>query len=683
MEHFASTPDGLLLAANGIDPVLAWDGSAAEMVPAGLKAPEGKLTITADGLGEISGTYWAYTRFLDEKGNPSDLSPLSPDQDGVIFDEIMYVRYANVPVSSDPKVKVRQILRNTAGQAGVFYVDVDTRDLTSTSFTSTRTDTFLSAQEAVALFDSEGLPLANSHGVPPADKRVLAAHADRMFAAGEEEYKGGSVKLTFGSKVVKGQGTSWPATFAGRFLWAAGASQSYEVESVDVTAQALTLLETYKSVSSHYSSYAIRPPPAERRLVQFSEPGQPESWPARNAISVQEDGDDIVALMPMGSFLYIIERRHIYRITFQKDPLEDGFVFLGCNRGCASSRCFAVVDEGAYMLDEAGIYRFSGARDTEPVSLPLQDLFEPGPAPSAREGYRIRWEGARYFHAVYDYGTQTVRWFVCLSGTRYPRHAIVLNIQTKALWVEEYPVPIASSCTAPIEGAVRVCLGGPGGQVYFLDEGSLDLVDPVRGTVRGTVSRATPLSLADSSAAFGDDAAGAPLVLVTGPGRGQQRRVVRRKGPTGLTIDRPWSITPRPGDVYQLGGVRWRYRTGWFRWAPSEQQGPRRLEILYEPVAHEQVAHIYLYQDRDKSPVVWAANHRPADLSSIGTARGDDAMTGDLTGKLGFMQRRLDSHKELYIDGPRLFSWELRGVTNRDKAVIYQITLDGAEGPGR
>jgi hypothetical protein len=47
------------------------------------------------------------------------------------------------------------------------------------------------------------------------------------------------------------------------------------------------------------------------------------------------------------------------------------------------------------------------------------------------------------------------------------------------------------------------------------------------------------------------------------------------------------------------------------------------------------------------------------------------------------MQRRLDDHRDVYIDGRRIFSWELDGVTNRDDAIIYQLTLDGAIGNER
>ena len=50
---------------------------------------------------------------------------------------ISAITYTNIPVPTDPKVVRRQILRNTDGEASVYYVDIDTTNLTSTTFTST------------------------------------------------------------------------------------------------------------------------------------------------------------------------------------------------------------------------------------------------------------------------------------------------------------------------------------------------------------------------------------------------------------------------------------------------------------------------------------------------------------------------------------------------------------------
>jgi hypothetical protein len=279
-DNYATSADGLLIVANGIDPVLRWDSYSSGMEPAGLIAPRTAPTLAFDlaGLGSITGDYYAFVRFVDNLGNVSNLSPLSVIQ-GVTGGTT--VTYTAIPVPTEPKVVRRQILRNTSGQTAVFYVDVDTTDCTSTGpFTSTKDDSTLAAQTAVSLFDIDGRPLANAHGVPPSWKAVVTQHLDRMFFAGEVAYTQGSVSVTTGSTSVQGIGTEWPVGFgANRNIWINGADKAYPIAACNPTTQTLTLSQSYAGPTDPYADYSIRAPDSERRLVYYSESGQPESVP--------------------------------------------------------------------------------------------------------------------------------------------------------------------------------------------------------------------------------------------------------------------------------------------------------------------------------------------------------------------------------------------------------------------
>ncbi len=674
-DSHAMHADGLLLVANGIDAVLRWDGLTDEAEPAGVLAPATAPTLSASGSGTITGTYYALVRYLDRYGNVSNVSPMS---DGVTASSNGTIGYASVPVPTEAKVTRRQILRNTAGQTAVFYVDIDTTDLSGTSFSSTRTDSDLSAEEAVPLLDDNDRPLANLHAPPPDDRGVVAAHLDRMFLAGEEPVSDGSVAMTAGSATVTGAGTDWKETFAGRFLWVSGADKPYEIASVDETLQTLTLEETYAGTTDPYATYAIRPALPRRRQVFFSEAGQPESWPTTNSVSVQEDSDEIRALMPKGSFLFILCRRNSYRLTFQDDPRTDGFVFPATGRGCVNKRCWVRVDDVAYLLDEAGCYAFGGSQEVEEISAPIQDVFEAGPA--ARPGatpYRIQWSAARWFHAVYDPGSKVIRWFVTLSGTGYPRHALCYDPARRAWWVEEYPFYVAASCTFRLRGEPRVALGGPGGKVYLMGEGTLDGADPAKGTVRGTATSSTPHTLTDTSALFDQGIVGAEVAIVAGTGRGQSRCIVSTTATT-LTTKHPWRVRPDTTSVYQIGGVSWTYRTGWFRFVDSEDETPRRLEVVFEPTEADCTLAARVFFDRSRDPVEWAYDLDSTQSMGFSSEDGDTQLVADLTKASGFVQRRLDGHKELLIDGPRFVQAELSGRSNADPITVYEATIDGA-----
>src|ERR1019366_8770390 len=142
--------------------------------------------------------------------------------------------------------------------------------------------------------------------------------------------------------------------------------------------------------------YSIGPAPAEARLLYYTMPGEAESWPVINALSLQEDGDSITGLMEMGSFLFILEARHTYRFTFQSDPAVDGFIFLSANRGCVNNRCWVIAEGTCYMMDYSGIHGFDGS-SSNTVSDPIQHLWR-----SESAGPQINWTASELFFCVHS-----------------------------------------------------------------------------------------------------------------------------------------------------------------------------------------------------------------------------------------------------------------------------------------
>jgi hypothetical protein len=398
-------------------------------------------------------------------------------------------------------------------------------------------------------------------------------------------------------------------------------------------------------------------------------------------VSPQEDGDEITGLMSKGSFLYILERRHIYRLTFQDSPTEDGFIFLTAGRGCVNNRCYAVIDDRAFLLDEAGVYSFQGGQQVEEVSGPIQDLFEPIRG-TRKPRYRIRWEASRWFHCCFDPGQRVIRWFVTLEGTGIPRHALALDFSRGAWWVEEYPFPVGASAIGSVRAGRRVFLGGPGGRVYVLGEGTLDLVDGGAQKVRGYVTSAGLRSLSDTQANFASGCVNAPVRIVAGRGKGQVR-LIRSVSSTRLGLNLPWAVRPDATSIYQVGGVRYRYRTGWFRYATLDRENTRRLEVTFEPCQHAATLDARLYLDRSADPVEWDYTQTATQADGFAVARGDADWVADLTKPIGMVQRRIDGQKDVFIDGQRLVSWEFAGVTNLDEVALYQVGLEGVQGRDR
>jgi hypothetical protein len=609
-------------------------------------------------------------------GNAAYLSGGTWSYNSAVQPGITSISYTNVPVPTDPRVVRKQILRNTAGQASTFYVDVDTTDLSATGFSSTRTDEQLATQQAVPILNADGSLSANRYGVPPAHKRAIAQIRDRMFMAVDGVYTEGSAVLVDGSLTVQGIGTQWTLSMAGRYLYVPQSIPSGNlIQEVNVAAQTLTLSTAYLGPSDAFALYTIRPAPAERRLVYWSEAGLPEAWPVINAISVPEDGDELTGLMAFNSWLFVLEDRHIYRFSFQDDPATDGSLNLAINRGCANHRCWVQADGIAFMLDQQGAYAFDGS-SADPVTDAVQDIWRTDGSP-----YQINWQASETFHAVDYPAQQCIRWFVSLSASDFPRDALCFDYRRKRWWIEQFAGPIGGSVLGYDTGTLqpRVYLGGDAQRVFAYWQGTLDVVNPANGTTRGTATAAGLLSLTDSAATFNTtEAVGAPLVIAEGTGKGQ-RRIVSAATTTALTVSQPWNILPDTTSVYQLGGIQWKYQTGWFRWdVPDETLEHRRIEVVWQSVANPATMDVEVYRDLCPAPMTWGYSYQSKDTGGVAVQAGKPDLVVDLTKKSGFAQKRLDGHKEYYADGWRFISVGFQGSSGMDPIRIYQITIDGA-----
>lgn len=661
------TPAGqnLLLMANGLDSMLRWNGLGSLADTAGVIAPTTAITFPNNqppGLITATQGLTALVRFVDTEGNFSDPSPASALV--TLTDQKMV--YENVEVPTESKVEKRQIFRTLDGAAAVAFLDIETTDLTSTRFESDKTDDVLSSGIQLVLVDAVGDTPAFKFGVPPNHKAVVVSHRGRMFLAVEREYDRGSVVVTNGSTSVRGIGTSWTSAMKGREIYVVGAPRSYLIDQMDVSSQTIVLNETYGGVSDSFASYTVRSTGSERRTIYWSEPGLPESWPAENAFTVQETGDEITGAFSRGNFLYIVERNFIHRLTFNFSP-ADGEIFLVAYRGCINNRCTILgADEKIYMLDEQGVHAYDGGRTTAPISQQIQDLFRP------ESETRINWEASRWFHGIHYPAEETIRWFVALSGGRFPRHALCYQYRIQRWWIEEYPRTMASSTTGRI-GLPRNFVGTSNGEIVAISVGTLDGAGPV-GTIRGEVSAATIFSVSDTLAAFDSSVVGAMVSIVKGLGKGQEREIISISGTT-LNLAYPWDILPDTTSVYQIGSPHWKYRTGWFQWLVEERQNPRSITTLWEPIETDGIFNIKIFTDRSKVADKMGLTDS---IDGISTVEGDTDIEIDMTKNIGYTRQELGSSRERNTDGDRFVSFGLEGFAPKAKVRIHQLEVDGA-----
>lgn len=686
MESFAqSSSDGNLFIANGIDPVLVWDGTDTVAFPAGVAAPATAPTLTPAGTGSITGTYYGFIRWVDARGNYSNLSPISAPASALAAGSI---DYSGLAVPAVGTVVRRQIIRNTNGSIGavdpltgvttsIAYVDIDDTNVFATTATSTRLDADLSTQESVDVAAASA-----ENGVPPSYKPFLVWHQNRMYFCGIEPYHEGSCAVTFGSKVVQGYGTRWKATFPGRYFYTPDAATVYVIASVDVANQTLTLTETYASPSNPWAEYTVKPAPDEANAFQWSAPNAPEACNPSDVLVLPEDGDRVTGAMNYGSYLYFFKSRHMYRFITRSDPATDGRVFLACNRGCVNDRSWVIVDETCFLLDTGGVYAYRGDDQGDPVSTPIQDMFNNIPGTAAK----INWAAGRYFHACHSPNEEVVRWFVALAGDYVPRHALVYAYKQQKWWVERLPFRASASVLGKIGGRVgtvaeateQYYVGSTGGRVLaplgVLDGAAAD------GSFRGQATDAGWLSLTDSNARFGPGAVNTPVAITGGKGRGQVRYVTARTD-TRLTLDRPWRVEPDATSTYCLGGIAFTYSSQRLRWAPGEQQMARAVELEWYPTQAPNTVRVGLAPDFS-DPVVTAWDIDRGFRQFVKAEKGQKGQDVLLTNPAGYELVKADSGRESTTPGQmgRTARLVLSGVANEEPVQIGTALVTGATG---
>ncbi|MFO0899367.1 MAG: hypothetical protein U0836_18230 [Pirellulales bacterium] len=615
----------------------------------------------------IDGKYIAYSRFLDAQGNPSALSPVSEE---ATIAGASQINFTSVPVpAGGSNVVKRQILRNTNGQSVTVYVDVETTDLASTSFSSTRSDSELFDQEPVALFDESGASLVNAYGIARTDKPVLFPFSGRLFLAGEVVYDKGSLVLTSGSPTVTGVQTDFVAGFVGRFLRVKGQSTSYEISAVG-SATGLTLLSNYSGASGLFE-YEIRSAPAERLTYYFSGSGQPTGWDTADGISVPQPGDTITGMLDAGSFLYLLLERSVYRLTYDTHPGRDGRQFLAVRRGCVNQRCWVQFGAQTFILDRQGVYLFDGGNDQD-VSAPIQTLFQ---RPNDDGIPRINWARRRFFHACVDTAAGVVRFFVALGNCRYPQHALAFRVTTQEWSIEEYPFPVACSTNLTSTPAYPI-LGSSARRLLVLGGGQLDVTNGKLGSTRVPVTAATYLSVSYDSATYvipTADVVGAPLVVTKGRGKGQLRTIVSASGGV-LTVKRPFNVLPDATSEVQIGGIPWTWRSRRFYWDMTEQNTPRQCDVLFRPA--DGSLDLRLYESSSTTPT-----NAGLDLASDGVRvrRGDPDYEIDLATVDGQVQCQFDEATDRRAPGSNDFTLELRGVGATRPLRIRRLVVAGSE----
>lgn len=189
--------------------------------------------------------------------------------------------------------------------------------------------------------------------------------------------------------------------------------------------------------------YAVDTLGLRPNALMYSEVDEPESVPEDNEIVVQENSatpDKVVALVPLGPALLVVQRSHIYKLMYVAQPIIDASITLASYRGALHNRCWTVMGGVAFLVDSSGMYAFDGQGE-QAVSAPVDDFWR---------NQVIDFSKADKFHVSSDFVSKTVRFHYCQSGDSEPVRALCYCVATQAWWEEVYPTAVTASSMALI-----------------------------------------------------------------------------------------------------------------------------------------------------------------------------------------------------------------------------------------
>lgn len=673
-------PDGTMLILDGKNSMKRWDGVASSVETAGIAAPTVAPSVTTPTSGGASaGDYTCYYRYKDADGYVSSLSPAATVT-AAASDKFSWT----ITSASDDRVTHVELWRSAVGVPNLIYLITTLNDGTTTYSDDTEADTDLLAKdldEIQQVVGNDGSPVANRHTPPPSYTRSAVIHQTRAYYGGLLNYREGHAEVTNGSATVTIIGGTVTDVMDGWVFYAKGYTTEYVIDSVNTSANTLTLASNYGGTTSKFLQYGVRPPSNRRNLVHYSAPGEPESvfydetdstTQFAFAVRMQEDEDEIVHVGPsMHGYLYVAKRHHLYRINCSNcNPRVSANFQLVVRRGSVGVNCVAVAQDECYFLDTEGVYRV-GTGGWEDISEPIRDVFRDA----------IHWERSPWFFAEVDKRRTVVKFFVCYGGERWPRHALVWNYVRSAWCPIETHWSLGGATLARLSGREVLLVGGEHESVWEMGGSQIcDAKDDE--ALSGTITGATLLTLTDSSAAFTSSMVDLPICITGGTGKRQVRRITERISATKVRVDKPWIVTPDTTSTYLVGGIPWAWRGGIHELVETTERNRREYRLAFEPTENAASFDVRSYLNHSKTPVEGKQLSTQSNIVSF-TPGSPDAVvniTRDLThgespGAVDFQYGGTSTSKGALSD--RYSSIELRGFQGKDEVKIYDVKERG------
>jgi len=497
---------GILVLTNGSTLPKKFDPQANNIEDAGIPAPFCEETLPSSQVDDAAaspdgglgiGIYrYRYTFRNCCTGKESD-----PNDEDIVVNTAgaspaaqITLNFTNVRIPGDPQICEICLYRTVLDGEFPVMAKIGCFDPDDTSiFVDTLADHLLD-------FTNDALAILNA---PMPCVPIVVEYRNRLFGMGDipDLSPNGTVSAVEGSDIITGdENVEWTRCMEGKYIQLEGCCRAFEIvcvmppaEGVSPPLARLKISEPYDCDSSTGSLYTICGRP---NRLYFSEPFEPEYWPAANFIDVEPgDGDRIMGAVSNFDSLVICKRRKSYVLRFNENPALEVVcpTRISSDIGCISPRSFAQVESGSVWLSDRGLALYDG-RSVE--MLPESVMFDEYFTDPDNENYVRRDRNGRCIGAVGVHYPARQQYLLLLPTVQTVRGANLLMVwdtQLRNITVHKFCQEFLSMTVGKdSQGNQRVYLGDANGFVWLLDIGDSDGVGfpGATGTVTGTVTEA-------------------------------------------------------------------------------------------------------------------------------------------------------------------------------------------------
>jgi len=497
--------------------------------------------------------------------------------------------------------------------------------------------------------DADGVVSQTYLNYPVKNHQYHIATKSRIIACGVRNKTDGTVDVINGNATVDGTTTDWTRAIVGDQFKVDGENRTYTI-SAFVSSVEITLDETYKGVTNTGLDYSIQ---GVSDIFRWTAKNPSTAYPMWWAFPVSfykriisKDDSSISGINKIGNNPIIFKEQSHYLLTENGDDyiVQESRTHVGT---CSHHSIVETGEIGTliFMTKEGLIYESTGLGAVD-LDIDLSRTID------GINKTRLKYVQGRWI--------QHKKWYMLLyssEGSTEHDRILVYDYDLKqwVIWA------IYGNCLGYIEsseGAQTVYkpwLGTRGAFVYKMLTG-YNLGAGTGGDVEGTITGAGATTLTDTGATFyttGDGLKDIYVSVFDSNGDFVEEKQISSNTANILTVA-AWVTTPTVGYTYEVGSIRWYYKSKVFDFEQDESKSIDNVLINFKKVATARNVDVKFYFSND------------ADM--IGDT-ADQTIAFDLTTEYYEPQGLFDNRF-------RFCQYEISGHGSADPVVVNNLVLE-------